>query len=92
MGETRNSCQRAFSWIWFVLSLFPNSVCSHRNVVLVMTDQTSGMDRAILDHQSKNVPLGRFAQPHEMTGQAILLLSDYASYMTGGEYFVDGCV
>lgn len=59
---------------------------------LVMTDQTSGMDRAILDHQSKNVPLGRFAQPHEMTGQAILLLSDYASYMTGGEYFVDGCV
>lgn len=31
-------------------------------------------------------------QPHEMTGQALLLLSDHASYMTGGEYFVDGCV
>ena len=27
-----------------------------------------------------------------MTGQALLLLSDYASYMTGGEYFVDGLV
>lgn len=27
-----------------------------------------------------------------MTGQAILLLSDHASYMTGGEYFVDGYV
>lgn len=27
-----------------------------------------------------------------MTGQAILLLSDHATYMTGGEYFVDGCV
>lgn len=27
-----------------------------------------------------------------MTGQALLLLSDCASYMTGGEYFVDGSV
>jgi len=25
-----------------------------------------------------------------MTGQALLLLSDHASYMTGQEYFVDG--
>lgn len=27
-----------------------------------------------------------------MAGQTLLLLSDHASYMTGGEYFVDGCV
>ena len=27
-----------------------------------------------------------------MSGQALLLLSDHASYMTGGEYFVDGLV
>jgi hypothetical protein len=27
-----------------------------------------------------------------MTGQAVLLLTEYASYMTGGEYFVDGYV
>lgn len=27
-----------------------------------------------------------------MTGQAILLLSDHATYMTGGEYFIDGYV
>jgi len=56
----------------------------------VKTDQTSGMEKSILNYQSKNVPLGRFAKPEEMTGQAILLLSDHASYMTGGEYFVDG--
>jgi hypothetical protein len=31
-------------------------------------------------------------KPHEMAGQALLLLSDHASYMTGGEYFVDGSV
>jgi len=34
--------------------------------------------------------LKRFAEPHEMAGQTVLLLSDYSSYMTGGEYFVDG--
>jgi len=27
-----------------------------------------------------------------MSGQALLLLSEHASYMTGNEYFVDGCV
>ncbi|EJD01841.1 NADP-dependent mannitol dehydrogenase [Fomitiporia mediterranea MF3/22] len=56
----------------------------------VSTDQTAHMDRKVLENQAKGIPLGRFAEPHEMTGQAILLLSDHASYMTGGEYFVDG--
>jgi hypothetical protein len=27
-----------------------------------------------------------------MTGQALLLLSDHASYMTGCEYYIDGSV
>jgi NAD(P)-dependent dehydrogenase (short-subunit alcohol dehydrogenase family) len=56
----------------------------------VNTDQTSVMEKSIRDHQAHNLPLGRFAEPHEMTGQALLLLSDHASYMTGNEYFVDG--
>ncbi|KAF5325021.1 hypothetical protein D9619_010098 [Psilocybe cf. subviscida] len=56
----------------------------------VNTDQTAGMDKAIRDYQAKSLPLGRFAEPDEMAGQTLLLLSDYASYMTGGEYFVDG--
>ncbi|KAF8867838.1 NADP-dependent mannitol dehydrogenase MtDH [Gymnopilus junonius] len=56
----------------------------------VMTDQTAHMDKSIRDFQSSQIPLRRFAEPDEMTGQALLLLSDHASYMTGGEYFVDG--
>ena len=56
----------------------------------VNTDQTSHMDEKIRNYQASNVPLRRFAEPHEMAGQAILLLSDHASYMTGGEYFIDG--
>lgn len=50
------------------------------------------MDPKIRSYQAANVPLGRFAEPEEMVGQTVLLLSDYASYMTGGEYFVDGYV
>ncbi|KAF5350501.1 hypothetical protein D9756_008490 [Leucocoprinus leucothites] len=56
----------------------------------VNTDQTSHMDKKVRDHQANNIPLKRFAEPHEMTGQAVLLLSDHATYMTGQEYFVDG--
>lgn len=41
-------------------------------------------------HNPLSQPIGRFSQPKEQTGQALLLLSDHASYMTGGEYFVDG--
>ncbi|TEB32905.1 NADP-dependent mannitol dehydrogenase MtDH [Coprinellus micaceus] len=56
----------------------------------VATDQTQHMDKKIRDFQAKQLLLKRFAEPEEMCGQALLLLSDYASYMTGGEYFVDG--
>ncbi|PPQ65924.1 hypothetical protein CVT24_011257, partial [Panaeolus cyanescens] len=56
----------------------------------VNTDQTSHMDKAVRDFQAGSLPLGRFAEPDEMTGQALLLLSDYASYMTGTEYVIDG--
>jgi sorbose reductase len=58
----------------------------------VNTEQTSGMPAKLRDFQAGHVPLKRFAEPHEMGGMTVLLLSDHASYMTGGEYFVDGCV
>ncbi|KAL6309470.1 NADP-dependent mannitol dehydrogenase [Sparassis latifolia] len=56
----------------------------------VETDQTSGMEKSLRDYQASHLPLGRFSQPHEMSAQALLLLSEHASYMTGQEYFVDG--
>ncbi|GLB39512.1 putative KR domain containing protein [Lyophyllum shimeji] len=56
----------------------------------VKTDQTEYMEQSVRDFQASALPLRRFAEPHEMTGQALLLLSEHASYMTGGEYFVDG--
>jgi len=56
----------------------------------VNTDQTAHMDPKMREYQAASIPLKRFAEPGEMVGQTVLLLSEYASYMTGGEYFVDG--
>ncbi|KAG0696789.1 hypothetical protein DFH29DRAFT_183318 [Suillus ampliporus] len=52
----------------------------------VDTDQTRDMAPEIRQHQKENVPLKRFAEPKEIAPQALLLLSDDASYMTAGDY------
>jgi len=56
----------------------------------VNTDQTAHMDPKFREFQAAGIPLKRFAEPEEIVGQTVLLLSDHASYQTGGEYFVDG--
>ncbi|KAH9934164.1 uncharacterized protein B0H18DRAFT_979772 [Fomitopsis serialis] len=71
---------------WAQYNIRVNAVCPG----YVNTDQTSGMEKSVRDHQAGGVPLGRFAQPHEMAPQTLLLLSEHASYMTGQEYSVDG--
>ncbi|EPQ50764.1 NAD P-binding protein [Gloeophyllum trabeum ATCC 11539] len=48
------------------------------------------VDPKVRQYINDTVPVGRFAKPEEITGQTILLLSEYASYMTGGEYLIDG--
>ncbi|KAL4072310.1 NADP-dependent mannitol dehydrogenase [Scleroderma citrinum] len=56
----------------------------------VDTEQTRHMNKDIIKHQEHNVPLRRFAEPHEIAGQAVFLLSDHASYMTGSDVILDG--
>ncbi|GIT07680.1 MAG: hypothetical protein CM1200mP30_13100 [Pseudomonadota bacterium] len=36
------------------------------------------------------IPLGRIAQPEEMSGMVLFLVSDAASYVTGSTFTVDG--
>jgi NAD(P)-dependent dehydrogenase (short-subunit alcohol dehydrogenase family) len=47
---------------------------------------------AILDRIVSRTPLGRHAQPPELAGAAVYLLSDVASFTTGATLIVDGGV
>lgn len=47
-------------------------------------------DKEWLENIQRRVPLGRTAEPEEMVGPALFLVSDAASYVTGATLTVDG--
>jgi 3alpha(or 20beta)-hydroxysteroid dehydrogenase len=49
------------------------------------TDMTKGLDSATL-----KIPLGRSAQPAEVSNLVLFLASDESSYSTGAEFIIDG--
>lgn len=60
------------------------------NALMPGSIDTSGLsveDRVL---RGENVPLGRIGEPHDMTGAALFLASDDASYITGDVIKVDG--
>ncbi len=59
---------------------------------LIKTKFSEGLwaDEALVGRFTKQLPLGRIAQPDEMAGLVMLLASDAGSYMTGGVYVADG--
>jgi 3-oxoacyl-[acyl-carrier protein] reductase len=57
---------------------------------LVATDQMAGVPQAARERYTGMIALGRIAEPDELTGPALFLLSDAARYVTGATLHVDG--
>ena len=59
---------------------------------LVETKMTKAWldDPVIRDRLTANIPMGRFAQIEEIASMALFLCSDFASYITGQVFVVDG--
>ena len=60
------------------------------NALMPGSIDTSGLDIEQRTLRGENVPLGRIGEPHDMTGAALFLASDDASYITGDVIRVDG--
>jgi NAD(P)-dependent dehydrogenase (short-subunit alcohol dehydrogenase family) len=60
------------------------------NALMPGSIDTSGMSIEDRSYRGENVPLGRIGEPLDMTGAALFLASDDASYITGDVIKVDG--
>nr|WHW29172.1 putative short-chain dehydrogenase/reductase familyshort-chain dehydrogenase/reductase family [uncultured bacterium] len=60
------------------------------NALMPGSIDTSGLDLDQRKLRGENVPLGRIGEPIDMTGAALFLASDDASYITGDVIKVDG--
>ena len=60
------------------------------NALMPGSIDTAGLDVEQRTLRGENVPLGRIGEPHDMTGAALFLASDDASYITGDVIRVDG--
>ncbi len=60
------------------------------NALMPGSIDTSGLEIAQRQLRGENVPLGRIGEPADMTGAALFLASDDASYITGDIIKVDG--
>ena len=54
------------------------------------TDIADAWTDEVKDRISRNVPLGRIGEPHEVVGAAMFLASDAGSYTTGSTIKIDG--
>lgn len=73
---------------WGRYGVRANAICP--GLIKTKFSQSLWTDDAIVSRFTKQLPLGRIAQPEEMAGLVMLLASEAGSYMTGGVYLADG--
>jgi NAD(P)-dependent dehydrogenase (short-subunit alcohol dehydrogenase family) len=76
-------------------SIHPGLIIGERPPIHVKERMASGNappapPPGAMDRITAQIPMGRTGQPHEVANLVLFLASDEASYITGGEYTVDG--
>jgi 3-oxoacyl-[acyl-carrier protein] reductase len=74
-----------------VNTILPGYTHTERIAEIAQADVARGLDPASQQEQTRaEIPLGRLAEPHEFSALAAFLVSERASYITGGSFAVDG--
>ena len=58
----------------------------------IITPIMNGYSEEDFAEANKRIPMGRFAQPEEVSNLVLYLASDESSYSTGSEFVIDGGV
>ena len=81
-GMTKAAAVEAAHYNVRVNSVHPGVIATP----MVMQEDT----RAQVEEFAKHIPIGRVAQPEEVSNMVLFLASDESSYSTGSEFVIDG--
>jgi 3alpha(or 20beta)-hydroxysteroid dehydrogenase len=87
-GMTKSAATELGRYCIRVNSVHPGAILTP--MVLEAASSYTADDMAHGEAFLKAMPLGRFAEPPEVSGMLVYLASDEASYCTGAEFLVDG--
>jgi 3alpha(or 20beta)-hydroxysteroid dehydrogenase len=87
-GMTKSAATELGRYGIRVNSVHPGAILTP--MVLEVASSYTADDMAHADAFMKAIPLGRFAEPPEVSGMLVYLGSDESSYCTGSEFLVDG--
>lgn len=67
-----------------------NITCNAVAPGLIETDMTQTLPEQVRDYALQRIPLGRFGTPEEIAYGVLFLCSEFASYITGQVFVIDG--